>query len=118
MSEEITKKLDENWDELPFEDFVRRQLTSISTRITVLEANQAALRTEVVERFVQVSRHVKEVKDELSTTSETVHKVDEKMFKLSRQMRDLTDKVDVFVQEHLYLKRDVQDIQESLEQRH
>lgn len=83
-----------------------------------MELNQAELRKEVVERFVQVSRHVKEVKEELSGTNEAVHKLDDKMFKLSRQMRDLTDKIDVFVKEHLYLKRDVQDLQETLEQRH
>jgi septal ring factor EnvC (AmiA/AmiB activator) len=119
MSEEITKKLDEvSGEEIPFEEFVRRQLISISSRLTVLETGQAALHTEVVERFVQVSRHVKEVKDEIGITNENVHKLDDKLFKLSRQMRDLTDKVDLFVQEHLYLKRDVQDMQETLEQRH
>ena len=40
------------------------------------------------------------------------------MTKITRQIRDLGDKVDIFVQEHLYLKRDVQDMQESLEQKH
>ncbi len=75
MSEEITKKLDENGDELPFDEFVRRQLLSLSSRITNIELNQAKLR-----------------------------KADKK--------------VDIFVQEHLYLKRDVQDMQETLEQRH
>lgn len=116
MSEEITKKLDEiSGEEIPFEEFVRRQFILLHQRINEMDTGW---RTEMVERFVQVSRHVKEVKDELSTTNETVHKIDDKMFKLSRQMRDLTGKVDIFVQEHLYLKRDVQDIQESLEQRH
>ena len=75
MSEEISKKLRENEDELPFEAFVRRQFITLSNRMTALELNLAELRR--------------------------------------------TDKkVDVFVQEHLYLKRDVQDMQESLEQRH
>lgn len=123
MSEEITKKLDEvSGEEIPFEEFVRRQFVLLHQRINEMETG---LRTEMVERFVQVSRHVREVKDELgktnamvSETKEDVHKLDDKMFKLSRQMRDLTDKVNVFVQEHLYLRRDVQDMQESLEQRH
>ena len=117
MSEEITKKLDEDGNELPFEEFVRRQLISISSRINTIEVNQAELRKEVVERFVQVIRHVREVKDELSTTNENVLKIDDKLLKVSRQMRDLTEKVDVFVREHLYLKRDVQDMQETLEHR-
>lgn len=123
MSEEITKKLDEiSGEEIPFEEFVKRQFLLLHQRINEMEMG---LRAEMVERFVQVSRHVREVKDELgktnlivSETKEGVHKLDDKMFKLSRQMRDLTDKVDVFVQEHLYLKRDVQDIQETIEQRH
>lgn len=115
MSEEITKKLDEDGNELPFEEFVRRQFVLLHQRINEMETG---LRTEMVERFVQVSRHVREVKDELSITNENVHKIDDKLFKISRQMRDLTEKVDVFVREHLYLKRDVQDMQETLEQRH
>lgn len=118
MPEEITKKLDDNWDELPFEAFVRRQLISISNRLTTMEASQSELRTEVVERFVQVSRHVREVKDTLDETKGEVQKLDDKMTKITRQIRDLGDKVDIFVQEHLYLKRDVQDMQESLEQKH
>jgi methyl-accepting chemotaxis protein len=123
MSEEITKKLDEiSGEEITFEEFVRRQFLLLHQRINEMETG---LRTEMVERFVQVSRHVKEVKDELgktnelaSETKEDVRRLDDKMFKLTRQMRDLTDKVDLFVQEHLYLKRDVQDMQETLEQRH
>lgn len=116
MSEEITKKLDEiSGEEIPFEEFVKRQFLLLHQRINEMETG---LRTEMVERFVQVSRHIREVKEELATTTETVHKVDDKLFNLSRQMRDLTSKVDVFVQEHLYLKRDVQDLQETLEQRH
>ncbi len=116
MSEEITKKLDEvTGEEIPFEEFVRRQFVLLHQRINEMETG---IRTEMVERFVQVSRHVREVKDELSGTNQNVQKLDDKMFQLNRQMRDLTNKVDVFVQEHLYLKRDVRDLQETLEQRH
>ncbi|HEX4948612.1 MAG TPA: hypothetical protein VFZ34_18195 [Blastocatellia bacterium] len=114
MSEEITKKLDEDGNQLPLEKFVRRLFVLLHQRINEMETG---LRTEMVERFVQVSRHVREVKDELSTTNENVHKIDDKLFKISRQMRDLTEKVDIFVREHLYLKRDVQDMQETLEHR-
>ncbi len=123
MSDEITKKLDEvSGEEIPFEEFVRRQFALLHQRVNQMETG---LRTEMVERFVQVSRHVIEVKDEVgktnlivSETKEGVQKLDDKMFKLSRQMRDLTDKVDVFVPEHLYLKRDVQDMQKTIEQKH
>ncbi len=75
MAKESAKKLEENGGDLSFEEFVRRQLSSLSNRITALELNQA-------------------------------------------ELRNADKKVDIFVQEHLYLKRDVQGMQETLEQRH
>jgi hypothetical protein len=62
----------------PFEDFVRQQLVAIAAQVN-------SLRGEMVERFVQ----------------------------LSRQMRDLDQKVNVFIREQTYIKDDIRELREE-----
>ncbi|HZS07870.1 MAG TPA: hypothetical protein VFD58_23755 [Blastocatellia bacterium] len=94
MSEDNTESLNgSSTNPTPFEAFVRQQFELLNSRMD-------ALRAEMVERFVQVSRQTLEVRDQVSGLKEDI--------------RDLNDKVDVFVRENLRIKRDLREIQDSL----
>jgi hypothetical protein len=76
MSEENTKHLDaDSTNPLPFEEFVRQHLALLIKQGNELREQQAKLREEMVERFLQ----------------------------LSRQIRDLDQKVNVFIREQTYI---------------
>lgn len=62
-----------------FQEFVKKQFE-------FMFAQQAALRTEMNERFLQ----------------------------LSRQIRDLDQKVDVFIREHGYIKDDIRELRAKM----
>ena len=80
MSEENTKtQNDDSTNPLPFEDFVRQQLVIITQQL-------GDLRLEMNERFVQ----------------------------LSRQMKLLDQNVDIFIQEYIYLKDEWRELRDSL----
>lgn len=84
MSEDRTDSLNEqSTNPTPIEQRVEKQLELILTRLDNLESS---LRAEMVKRFVQVSR----------------------------QVRDLDWKVDVFIKEQLYLKQDLREVRDSL----
>jgi len=88
MSEDTTKPLDDHsTGSVPFEEYVRKQLELILTRLDSVESN---LRAEMVERFLQVSR----------------------------QVRDLDEKVDVFIKEQIHLKRELREVRDSLTPEH
>lgn len=73
MAEDPTKAHDDKaTSEPPFEEYVKRQFELVFTRLDGLETR---LRAEMVERFIQ----------------------------LSRQIRDLDQKIDVFVREQTYI---------------
>ena len=65
--------------ELEFQEFVKKQFE-------LLFNQQAVLRTEMNERFIQ----------------------------LSRQIRDLDQKVDVFIREHGYIKDDIREMRAKM----
>lgn len=83
MSEDNNKNLDaDSTDPLPFEDFVKNQFELIFARLDKLDFD---LRTEMIERFLQ----------------------------LSRQIKDLDQKVNVFIREQTYIKDDVRELREE-----
>jgi hypothetical protein len=87
MSEENTKSQNgDSTNPVPFEDFVRQQFTAISTRLDNLSGEVSSLRQETVDRFVQISR----------------------------QIKLLDQKVDIFIQEHIYLKDEWREVRDSL----
>ncbi|MCI0390376.1 MAG: hypothetical protein MOB07_16620 [Acidobacteria bacterium] len=66
---------------LSFEEFVRQQFELIFARLDTLESG---LRTEMAERFLQ----------------------------LSRQIKHLDQKVDIFIQEQIYMKDEWREVRE------
>lgn len=98
MSEENSRPLDENaTNPVQFEDFVRQQFEMIASRLDRMEK-------EMVERFVQLSRQGLETREQVVEAREDI--------------RDLDGKVDHFIREHLRIKRDLRELQESLNPRH
>jgi hypothetical protein len=70
---------------LPFEEFVRQQFELLVARLDNMSSEVGGLRHEMIERFLQ----------------------------LSRQIKHLDQKVDVFIQEQIYMKdewRELRDI--------
>lgn len=74
----------------PFEQYVMNQFALILTHLDGMESGLRAiesnLRTEMVERFVQVNR----------------------------QVRNLDGKIDVFIREHLEIKQELREVRDSL----
>lgn len=86
MPEDNTESLNGNaTNPAPFEEFVRQQFEMLNNRMTSLEAGLGNLRTEMIERFLQ----------------------------LSRQIRELDQKVDVFIREQIYIKDDIRELREA-----
>jgi hypothetical protein len=86
MSEEQTESLNGNaTNPTPFEEFVRQQFEMLSNRMTALETGFGSLQTEMAERFLQ----------------------------LSRQIRELDQKVDIFIKEQIYIKDDIRELREA-----
>ncbi|MBO0799187.1 MAG: hypothetical protein J2P31_10245 [Blastocatellia bacterium] len=77
MPEENISSENKSTSPLPFEDFVRQQFALLSTRFDNLSSEVTGLRQEMIERFLQ----------------------------LSRQIRHLDQKVDIFIQEQIYMSR-------------
>jgi len=98
MSEDETEPLDDHLTSpAPFEEYVKNQFEVVLAR---LDGVESGLRAEMVERFLQVSRQIRDV--------------DERVQDLGEQMRDLDEKVDTFIKEQLRLKRELREVQESL----
>jgi hypothetical protein len=86
MSEDNTKNLDaDSTNPLPFEEFVRQHLALLIKQGNELREQQVKLQEEMVERFLQ----------------------------LSRQIKDLDQKVNVFIREQTYIKDDVRELREE-----
>ncbi len=80
MAEDNNKPTDgKSTDEVPFEEFVKTQFELVFVRLDNLESS---LRSEMVDRFLQ----------------------------LSRQIRHLDQKVDIFIQEQIYLKDEMREM--------
>jgi hypothetical protein len=69
----------------PFEEFVRQQFEMLNNQLTSLETGVGSLRTEMIERFLQ----------------------------LSRQIREPDQKVDIFIREQIYIKDDIRELREA-----
>ena len=72
--------------ELEFQQFVRQQFELMFARMDRMEGEVAGLRQELVERFLQ----------------------------LSRQIKDLDIKVDVYTREHSYMKDDIRELRAKM----
>ena len=72
--------------DLEFQQFVRQQFELMFARMDRVEGELAGVRQELVERFLQ----------------------------LSRQIKDLDIKVDVYTREHTYLKDDIREIRAKM----
>jgi septal ring factor EnvC (AmiA/AmiB activator) len=97
MSEEITKDLNgDSTNPLPLEELVTRPFEALMNRFDQVEA-----RLERVEKDVR----------DLKLDSQGIKA---QLFKVEDRIRDLDDKVDAFVRESLYLKRELREFQESL----
>jgi hypothetical protein len=86
MSDDNIRNLDaDSTNPLPFEEFVRRHLTLFIKQGNELREQQVKLQAEMIERFLQISR----------------------------QMKDLDQKVNVFIREQPYIKDDVRELREE-----
>ncbi|MGH9938355.1 MAG: hypothetical protein ACREAM_19090 [Blastocatellia bacterium] len=104
MSEDNTKNLGaDSTDPLPFEEFVRQQLVALAAQMN-------GLREEMVERFLQLSRQIRELDSRVAKVEEEISKV---RADIREDIRDLEDKVDPFIREHLKLKRDLRELLEN-----
>lgn len=72
--------------ELAFQEFVKQQFDLLFARINKLDEKVDDVRLEMQERFLQ----------------------------LSRQIRDLDQKVDVYTREHVYIKDDVRELRAKM----
>ncbi len=72
--------------ELAFQEFVKQQFELLFARINKLDEKVDGVRLEMQERFLQ----------------------------LSRQIRDLDQKVDVYTREHTYIKDDVRELRAKM----
>ncbi len=82
---------------IPFEDFVRQQLMALAAQVN-------SLREDTVERFVQLSRQIREL-------DARVGRVQEEVGNIREDVKDLDDKVDSFIKEQLKMKREWRDFQ-------
>lgn len=94
MSEDITKKQDaDSTNPLPFEEFVKQQFALILKQ-------QADLRQEMLERFLQLSRQIRDV--------------DAGVIEVKEDVKDLDYKVMPFIKEQINLKRGLDELRDSL----
>jgi hypothetical protein len=84
MAEENNSIDNRSTSPLPFEEFVRQQFELVFARFENMSSEVNGLRHEMIERFVQ----------------------------LSRQIKHLDQKVDIFIQEQIYMKDEWRELRE------
>jgi hypothetical protein len=84
---------------LPFEEFVRQQFALLLKQQAEMRQEIAEVRQESLERFLQLSRQIREV--------------DTRLASLEQVYKDLDYKVDVFIREQLNIKRELHRMQET-----
>lgn len=100
MSEENTKKLyAEATTPLPFEEFVKQQFA-------MLLKQQAEIREEALERFLQLSRQYREIETRLAV-------IEARLTAIEELYKDLDYKVDIFIKEQVNLKRELNKLKEA-----
>lgn len=104
MSEEITKDLNgDSTNPLPLEELVTRHFEALMNRFDQVEA-----------RLERVEKDMGELKHNVTGLKLDSEGIKAQLFKVEDRIRDLDDKVDAFVRESLYLKRELREFQESL----
>ena len=86
---------DDSTTPLPFEEFVRQQLATILVR---LDGVENSLRQEMVERFLQLSRQIREL--------------DTRVGKIEERVEDIDYKLDDFIKEQIRIKREWREFQQ------
>ena len=76
---------------------LQTQMITMQAQITTVQEEQAALRTEMIERFVQLSRLVRDV--------------DAKVAKVEERFEDVSYKLDDFIKEQIWIKREWRELQ-------
>lgn len=107
MAEDETKNLNaDSTNPLPFEEFVRSNLTLVLNQLNSLRekvdgqgSDITSLQTQVGGLQTQVDGLQSEIKD--------------RFFELGRQVKDLDRKVDIFIKEQLYLKDEWRELRDS-----
>jgi hypothetical protein len=84
MAEENNSIDNRSTSHLPFEEFVRQQFELVFARLDNMRSEVSRLRHEMIERFIQ----------------------------LSRQIKHLDQKVDIFIQEQIYMKDELRELRE------
>jgi hypothetical protein len=84
MAEENNSIENRSTSPLPFEEFVRQQFELVFARLDNLSNGVNGLSQEMIERFLQ----------------------------LSRQIKHLDQKVDIFIQEQIYMKDELRELRE------
>lgn len=93
MSEDNTKSMNgDPTSPLPVEEFVKQQFSVILTRLDKIES-------EMAERFVQLSRQIRDL--------------DARAAKIEERLEDIDYKLDDFIKEQIRMKREWRDFQES-----
>lgn len=72
--------------DLEFQEFVKQQFELLSAQIGLLSREIVGIRSEMLERFLQ----------------------------LSRQIKDLDSKVDIYTREHSYMKDDIREMRAKM----
>lgn len=100
MPEDKTNGLNaDSTNPLPFEDFVRRHLAVLLKHVNNLQEQQNDLQGQVVSLREQQVKLQEEIV--------------ERFVQLSRQIKDLDQKVNVFIREQTYIKDDIRELREE-----
>ena len=98
MTESNSNNLENQPTQEPsFEERVSRQLELILTQLAAVQAEQATMRTEMIEHFVQLSRQIREVEARVARTEE--------------RFEDMDYKLDDFILKQIRVKREWRDLQ-------
>lgn len=100
MSEDNTKSInDDPTNPVPFEEFVKQQFTVILGRMDKIDSRLDKIESEMIERFVQLSRQIRDL--------------DTRVGKVEEHVEDIDYKLDDFIKEQIRMKREWRDFQGS-----
>ena len=131
MSEERTSNLKgDSTNPLPIEELVTRHFNVLMTRFdqvgTQLNARidqaETQLNTRIDQVETQLNARIGQVETKVDGLGRDVRSlkldtegIKEHLFKLEERLRDYDDKVDAFIRESLFLKRQLREFQDSLQ---
>jgi FtsZ-binding cell division protein ZapB len=112
MSEERTSNLSsDSTNHLPMEELLKRHFDVVVTRLDQVET-QLTARIERVE--TQLTARIDQIGKEVRDLRMDVEGVKAHLLNVEERIRHLDHKVDAFVRESLFLKRELQEFQESV----